>query len=160
MDTNYLSTASFSISIDRLPNVEFNTQKINIPSISSGNINTGSPLGNIFNVGDRLEYDDLILSFIVNETMDNYLEITNWLIGISAPQESSQYGKFPNGLTEKADIIILITNSHKNPHLRITFVDCFPISLSDIQLDVTATTIEYPEATATFKYNYFKIEKI
>lgn len=160
MYSNYLSPASFSINIERIPECELQCQKINIPGVSSGFINTGSPLANLNYSGGRLDYEDLALSFLVQENMENYLEIFDWFIGMNSPQKSEQYLKFAKGKKIISDITITITNSHKNPNMKINFVDCFPTALSDIQLDVTAQDIEYPEATVNFKYDYFTIERL
>ena len=160
--TNYLSPASFIISIDRIPDCEFSAQKINIPGLSAGFADTGSPIAAVLQTGGRLVYDDLTMSFLINENMTNYLEIHDWLVGINTPQTQAQWRNFKSGKdgSIKSDITIVVTNSHKNANMKINFVDCFPVSISDIQLDITATDIEYPEASVTFKYNYFTIEQM
>lgn len=159
MDTNYLSPVSFTISIDRLPSVQFHTQKINIPGLSAGSYDVTSPLAAIHQPGGRLTYDDLNLSFIVSENMENYLEIMDWLVGVNTPQKSEQYKRFAVGNTIASDITMTISNSHNNANMKINFVNCFPLSLSEIALDVTGTTVDYPEASVTFKYDYFTINR-
>jgi len=157
---NYLSPLNFRVSIERIPNIEYTAQKVNIPSLSAPNVNTGSPIGALYQAGGSITFDDLSLSFIINEDMDNYLEIHKWLTGINTPQSTDQYRKFDTTENIKSDIIVTIQNSHKNSNMRIHYRDCFPISISDVQLDITTSDIDYPEATVIFKYNYFTIEKI
>jgi len=161
MITNYLSPLEFIITVKRLPSVEFFTQRTSIPGISVNPIEHPTPFKPTFEGGDRLNYDDLNLSFVVDEGMTNYLEIFNWIKGYSFPENFDQYKNLAasqNGL--KSDISIKVLNSHKNPSLLIDYRDCFPISLSEVTLDTTQNDVIYPEATVTFRYNYFDITSI
>ena len=161
MITNYLSPLEFIITVKRLPSVEFFTQRTSIPGISVNPIEHPTPFKPTFEGGDRLNYDDLNLSFVVDEDMTNYLEIFNWIKGYSFPENFDQYKNLAasqNGL--KSDISVKVLNSHKNPSLLIDYRDCFPISLSEVTLDTTQNDVIYPEATVTFRYNYFDITSI
>ena len=160
MITNYLFPSSFVISVSRLPNTEFFTQKVIIPGITGTPVETNTPLNAIYSVQDKLNYADLDLSFIVDENMTNYIEIVNWLEGIGAPDNQGQYKTLrnsPDGL--KSDITIIINNSHKNPNVKFTFKDCFPIGITPLSLDITMQDVTYVEATATFRYNLYTIER-
>ncbi len=79
---NYLSPASFTISIDRMPNVEFFTQSVSIPGVSGSPVEFATPLRTMYQPQDQLNYDDITISFIVDEQMNNYKEI---LIGVVDP---------------------------------------------------------------------------
>ena len=161
MITNYLSPLEFIVTVTRLPNVEFFMQRASIPGISSNPVSHSTPFNPVFEGGDKLNYDDLNLSFIVDENMSNYLEIFNWIKGYSFPENHNQYkniSESQNGL--KSDISIKVLNSHKNPTVLIDYKDCFPISLSEVVLDTTQSDLVYPEATATFKYNYFNVTSL
>ena len=46
------------------------------------------------------------------------------------------------------------------PNYEITYTDAFPISLSDITFNTTENTVNYIEASATFKYTYYTITNI
>ena len=161
MITNYLSPIGFTAHIARLPSVEFFTQRAVIPGLSIQQVEQPTPLHRIYSTGDRLDYSDLDLSFIVDENMNNYLEMLAWMEGIGSPNTSDEYKnleKSEDGVT--SDITLTINNSSKNPNFQVTFFNCFPTSLSPVQLDVTQTDIQYPECSVTFRYDTFKIEKI
>lgn len=161
MITNYLSPLEFIITVKRLPSVTFFMQRTSIPGVSVNPIEHPTPFKPTFEGGDRLTYDDLNLSFIIDEGMTNYLEIFNWIKGYSFPENFDQYKNLAasqNGL--KSDISVKVLNSHKNPSILIDYRDCFPISLSEVTLDTTQTDVIYPEATVTFRYNYFDITSI
>lgn len=161
MITNYLSPVSFVLSIERLPNVEFYTQRATIPSISNTPVLQANPLHNIYTNSDRLEFGDLDVSFIIDENMYNYNEIFEWMKGFGTPNSSDQYAKLEKseeGLV--SDISLIVQNSSRNGNILFTFTNCFPTSLSSVNLDVTSSDIIYPEATVTFRYDHMKFEKI
>jgi hypothetical protein len=157
MSSNYLSPTGFTVAIDRLPNVEFHTQKVAIPGISASAVNSASPIGALHQAGGQLTFDDLQISFKATENLENYLEIFDWFTGINTPQTTDQYKRFTTTEVIKSDIVVTILNSHKNSNLKVVFTDCFPTALSDVQMDVSDTTVEYPEVSVTFKYNYFTV---
>lgn len=161
MITNYLSPLEFIIVVKRLPNVQFFTQRTTIPSVSTNSVERPTPFNPVFETGDRLNYTDLSFSFIIDEDMSNYIEVFKWIKSLSFPENFDQYKGIENsrdGL--RTDISIKVLNSHKNPAVQIDYYDCFPTDLSDVVLDTTQTDIVYPEATVTFRYNYFEITKL
>ena len=161
MITNYLSPVSFKIIIDRLPNVEFSTQRVNLPQLSMVAPQQVSPIHNIYQTPDRIDYSDLDLSFIVNEDMSNYQEILRWMEGMGTPQSTDQRAALDRTKEgARSDISIVIENSARNSNLKFTFTECFPTSLSGVVLDVTNTDVVYPEVSAVFRYNNMVFEKI
>jgi len=161
MITNYLSPVSFKLIIDRLPNTEFFTQRVNLPQLSMAAPQQASPIHNIFQTPDRIDYSDLDLSFIVDENMANYEEILRWMEGMGTPESTNQrldLDKSKYGA--KSDISVVIENSARNSNLKFTFTDCFPTALSGVALDVTNSDVIYPECNVTFRYTNMTFEKI
>lgn len=161
MITNYLSPVSFKVVVERLPNVEFFTQRVNIPGINAAGVVQPSPIHNLYNTPDRIEFGELDLTFIIDENMENYREIFNWMQGLGSPESSNQRSileKSKHGST--SDISVLIENSSRNSNIRFSFTDCFPIAVSSIPLDVTTQDVIYPECNVTFRYNLMDFEKI
>lgn len=158
---NYLSPTNFSINIKRLPNVEFFTQKLTIPGVSGTAVGRETPLSQLYEINDKLQYGDLELSFIIDENMNNYKEILNWMEGISAPANTDQYKTLAaskDGL--KSDIVATITNSHKNPHVQFTFRNCFPTSLGSVSLDVNVQDVAYATCSVTMRYDIFEMTQL
>lgn len=161
MITNYFSPLEFVVTVKRLPNVQFFTQRATIPSVTNQPIEKPTPFKTIFETGDRINYSELNLSFIVDERMNNYIEVFNWMKGLTFPENFDQFKRLAEseeGL--RSDISVVVMNSNKNPSISIDYYDCFPISLSEVLLDTTQSDIIYPEATVTFQYNYFSISQI
>jgi hypothetical protein len=161
MVTNFMSPIEFVVVVKRLPNVQFFTQTVNIPSISMQLIEQANPFKPIPVPGDRAIYGELSLSFIIDESMSNYIEVHNWIKGLTFPNNFEQNDNLKNsqyGLL--TDISIIIMNSHKNPNINVSFQDCFPVNLSDVTLDTTQSDVVYPQATVTFTFKDFTITQI
>ena len=144
-----------------MPKVEFFTQTASIPSISISPITNNSPIQNFYSSGDRIEYSDFDLGFVVDERMDNYIEVLRWMEGIGSPESTDQYKTVDDskdGIT--SDITVTVHNSHKNPNIRIIYKNCFPTALSQVDLSVTQGDIVYPQASVTFRYDTFTVEQI
>ena len=161
MNTNYLSPIGFTVSVARLPNVEFFTQRAFIPGVTLEAPQLANPMGNLYVPGDILAYQDLDFSFIADENMNNYMECYNWMQALSSPEKFDDYKTLENS-TEglNSDISITVLNSNKNPNLKFTFLNCTPVSLSSVQLDVTAGDVTYPEVNMSFRYDRFEFQKI
>lgn len=161
MIPNYLSPLEFIVSVKRMPNVQFFTQRASIPSLSINPIERPTPFKPLYETGDRLTYGELNVSFIIDEKMNNYLEIYNWMHGLAFPEKFDQYKNLEEseyGL--RSDISVIVMNSHKNPNLEIIYKDCYPIGLGEVSLDTTSTDVVYPEASATFVYNGYTITQL
>lgn len=158
---NYLSPASFTISVDRMPNVEFFTQGISIPGVSGSPIAMATPLRTMYQPQDQLNYDDLTIQFIVDEQMNNYKEVLRWMEGLGAPESTKQYADYDKGnATLASDISVVITNSHKNPNIKFTFKEAFPVALGGIELNVNTQDIAYATCDVTMRYESFIFETI
>lgn len=161
MITNYLSPLEFVVSVKRMPNVQFFTQRTSIPAISINPIERPTPFKPVHETGDRLTYSELNLSFIIDEKMNNYIEVFNWIHAISFPDNFDQYKNLEESeYSLRSDISIVVMNSHKNPNLEIAFKDCFPINLGEVSLDTTSSDVVYPEANVTFSYNSYTITQL
>ena len=158
MITNYFSPLEFQVTIKRMPNVEFFVQRTAIPSVTGHPADFPTPFNRLNITPDKLSFSYLNLSFIVDENMSNYIEVLNWIKGTTFPERYEQYRQLAeseHGI--ESDITIVTLNSNKNPTNKIVFTNCAPIGLSEVVLDTTTHDIVYPEATATFSYDYFNV---
>jgi hypothetical protein len=147
--------------VKRLPHVQFFTQRASIPSVSKQAIEKPTPFKTLYETGDLIRYSELNLTFIIDEHMNNYIEVFNWIKGLTFPENFDQFKKLSEseeGL--RSDISIVVKNSSKNPSIIIEYYDCIPISLSEVLLDTTQSDVIYPEATVTFQYNNFSIKQV
>jgi len=168
---NYLSPLGFKFIIKKLPNVNYFCQTVTVPSIQINQIEIKTPVGTLQYPGDKLVYDPLTITFKVDEDLQNYKEIHNWMIGLGHPIALKQYNtlssnsetpvmKANSAASVLSDGTLVVLTSHKNASHYIKFIDLFPLSLSEITFDSTQSTVEYLQSTVTFKYLRYEIEKI
>jgi len=168
-DRNFLSVIGFKFALERCPKVDFYCNAANLPSITLGVAEQPSYLRNIPVPGDKIQFEDLQISFMVDEHMENYLEIYNWITGLGFPESIDQYIQLgddkklapendPNdNFNERSDATLMILNSDYNTSVKVKFRDLFPIELSGIPFDAKAEQQEYYTATARFKYTMFDV---
>ena len=122
--------------------------------------------------GDKVLYDDLTVSFLVDEKMENYLSIYKWITGLGYPESLGQYDQLrkDDNRTDRivgdqgdpryfnySDATLQVLNSNYKPSVLINFKDAFPVSLSTLDFDVTTRDYNYFTAEVTFKYTIFSI---
>jgi hypothetical protein len=162
---NFLSTTGFKFSLVRAPKVAFFSNSTNIPGISLGVANQPNYLKDIPVPGDKLEFEDFNLRFLVDENLENYMEIQNWMRGLGYPESLSEiYDLQKEGYVPKSDAMdiysdgtLLVLNSTNNTIFKVVFKGLFPINLSSLQFDATDTDVEYFTAEVTFKYTLYNI---
>ena len=150
---NYLAPINFKLTMDKLkfPNAQYTVQQASIPDLTIQGALFNTPQRNIMIDGDKAEYAPLILSFIIDEYLDNYKEIHDWMLGeVTVEDNQRAYRK-------ERDITLSILSSHNNVTKQIQFVDAFPSQLSALPFDVTITDTQYLTAQVTFEYSYYKI---
>ena len=178
---DYSSPTQFRFLINQLPKVEYFTTEANIPGITLGEGQFNTPLKDIELLGDKLTYEDLAISFIVDENLENYIEMHTWLTAIGFPKDRKQFSDFRSttsntktstrgeskdigkvGATtpERAmysDAMMTILTNKNNPVVACRFRDVFPTSLSGLTYSQNQTDVEYLTASVTFKYQIYEI---
>ena len=119
--------------------------------------------------GDTLTFESLSLSFIVDEDLQNYIEMYNWMTALGFPRDFSQFRALQKPVEDASgkedskysDLTIILHTNKSNPNYRVVFSDLFPTSLSSIQLDATPTGMDPIVVDATFNFRgMFDIIKI
>ena len=161
---NFLSPINFKFKLSRAPNLNFFIQKITVPDLTLPDVSMSNPLITYPFPGDHLTYGDLTMTFKVDENLQNYMEVQNWMRGLGKPSgaEYAALAAQPSylGMGLRSDISLTILTSNKNPNYEIVFKDAFPTQLSGMEFLTTATDVDYLEASATFKYLIYDITKI
>lgn len=164
---NFLSPLGFKFVIQKTPNVNYFVQSVGLPSITLGNTSFPTPFVRTPIAGDHIEYGDLALTFKVDESMKNYLELYNWITAIGFPDNFDQakavdpkFVTTGSGEGTYSDATLIVLSSAMNPIHEINFVDAFPISLTDFQFDSRNSDVEYIEASVVFKFRTFNIKSL
>ena len=178
---DYSSPTQFRFLINQLPKVQYFTVAANIPGITLGEGVFNTPLKDIPLLGDKLTYEDLTITFIVDENLENYIEMHTWLTAIGFPKDRSQFREFRSEtsnvktstrgeskdigdvkastpeLSMTSDAVMTILTNKNNPVVECRFADFFPTSLSGLTYSQNQTDVEYLTATVNFKYTIYEI---
>jgi hypothetical protein len=160
---NFLSPINFKFQLKRAPNLNFFIQKANIPGLSLPRVEVPNPILAYPFPGDHLSYDEFQVTFKVDENLQNYLEIHNWIrsLGRLNPSDYATIANNPSytGTGIRSDISLQVLNSVRQPNFEIVFKEAFPIVLSSVEFDVTMEDVNFIEASATFIYLNYEITK-
>jgi hypothetical protein len=161
---NFLSTSGFKFTLTRAPKVDFFSQSANIPGINLGAAIQPTYLKDIPIPGDKLVFDDFQLRFNIDENLENYTIVQNWMRGLGYPESVYEYMDWmlsdpnnPNQDPNVSDGTLIIFNSNFQPSTLVKFQGMFPVSLSDIEFDASQVDVQYATASVTFKYVLYKI---
>jgi hypothetical protein len=162
---NFLSPLNFKFSIKKAPHVNFFIQKVNIPAISLPPPISPNPFVNIPYPGEHITYEPLSIEFKVDEDLQNYLEIHNWIRGLGKPQDYQEYANISKedpmtGEGIYSDISLVVLSSTKMPNYELIFIDAHPVSLSGLTFNTTSTDVNFITASAQFKYTLYNIQDI
>lgn len=161
---NFLSPIGFKFTLTKEPKVAFFCNSARIPEITLGVARQPSYLKNLDVPGEILTYGDFSLKFLVDENMENYMAIHNWLTGLGFPETAEQYKKLTTddqGLRDSkqafSDGSLHILNSNFRDIAVVKFKDLFPVSLSSLEFDTTPTDVVFLNAEVSFKYTIYDI---
>jgi len=165
---NFLSPTGFKFTLKKSPKVAFFCNEANIPDLNLGIAVQTSYLKDIDLPGDKIVFGDLNLRFLVDENLENYMEIQNWIRGLGYPENLQQFADLQNqGLIQGnytqdrqniySDGTLQVLTSSSIPNFQVVFKDLFPYSLGTLTFDATQTDIQYFTADVGFKYTIYSI---
>ena len=182
---DYASPVQFRFKIAKLPQVEFFIQTVNLPGISMGTATVPTPLYDYPVPGDEISFQSLDISFLVDENLNNYKELHDWISGLGfgkshqdfADLQATSEDMFPGSskgslvagveipapLSEGgiySDATLTILNSKNIAKTEVRFQNVFPTSIGSLSYDVQASDIDYLKATASFDYLNYDIVQI
>ena len=161
---NFLSGVAFKFNLAKFPKVDFFSNSAIIPVLNLELAQQASYLKNIAVPGERLTYGDFTLRFLVDENMENYKSVYDWLTGLGFPETTKEFAdiiKDSDGQTDPkvafCDGTLRILNSNYREVAKVKFSDLFPISLTSLDFDATNTDVQFFTAEPTFKYTLYKL---
>ena len=88
---DYATGTQWRLAFNRIPKTTWFCTAANLPGISLGEASFPTPMHDIFLTGDKLTFENLNITFIVDEELQNYRELWEWLVGIGAPKQHPQW---------------------------------------------------------------------
>ena len=180
---DYASPTQFKFTLTKLPKVEYFCTAANIPGISIPSPTQPTPLADIPLPGDTISFDDLSVTFMIDENLENYREIHGWMYGIGFPISRTQFGalvdagkdRFPTQGKDSlktdpgkvkygakplgpifSDATLNVLTSKNTANIEVRFSDVFPTALTGLEFNQQADDVSYLSATVTFKYKVYE----
>jgi len=158
---NYLQPTAFKLTIDRkhFQNLEFFAQTVLHPNLTMNPIEVPyQRISSIPFAGDKLTFSELTCMIIVDENLNSYTEMYNWMNRLVVTNERSPINRKEDIPPTTADITLSILSSHNNKTRTIKYLDCLPISLGDMTLETTGGDVQYITYPATFRFSTFELK--
>ena len=178
---DYATGTQWRLTFNRIPKTTWFCTAANIPGIQLGEASYPTPMADMFVTGDKLTFETLNITFVVDEELQNYRELWDWLVGIGAPKQHSQWTSVlskgdgavrtfgtPDTDTRTkttydesnlySDSTLIVYNSKNQPKVNVHFKNMFPTNLSALEYSQELTDVEYFKATASFRYLYYEFE--
>lgn len=168
-------STKFKLSFTRLPYVTYFCSSVNIPGISSTPTQQATPFSDLPVPGDKIVYDTLDISFLIDEDYRSWFTIHDWVRGFTFPTSFEEYRNlglnntsYPQNKAialssenpQYSDAILTIYTNKNNPNIRIKFRDCFPVSLSSVKFSAQENADVILNGDASFKFAYYDIERV
>ena len=178
---DYADPTKFKFQISKLPRVEFNCIQANIPGVTLTELTQPTRLMPVRIPGNDMTFEDLSITFIVNEDLTNYRSVHDWMAGLAQMDSDDKYralitdgqdrmprsqqnnsqdaGRVTSATNDGAifsDAKLIILSARNTPIVELTFEDTYPKALSALEYNQNATDIEYLQATVTLGYKLHK----
>ena len=123
--------------------------------------------------GTHIDYTEFQVGFRVDEQMQSYLELYDWIKAKGFPENFDQYKELsdkdqrlnPLRTIQNTDSILsdgtlIIHNSNAQPNLQVNFVGLYPSTISELAFDLRGGDVNYVECIASFRYERFDLKVI
>lgn len=147
IDSNLLSLTGFKLNIhaDNFKHTQYFAVSASFPSVSLSEVTTGFRNKQGFVPGDKLTYDPLTVRVAIDERLESYREIFNWI-----------YANTSSGTLIDHDITLHFLTNHNNISRSVRFANAFPTNIGGVEFNVQQTESEYAYVDVTFRYDYFE----
>lgn len=161
--TNYLQPNGFRVVINRrnFPNLQFYAQSVSHPDVNLPSAEIAfSRISSVPYLGDATEYGTLVLEVLLDEDMNSYRELYNWMqtatdtkhhLGSNVLSTANEAIKDPSYY----DITVAVLSSHNNVNRKFKYLNAFPTSIGQIQMNAT-TSEQFLSFQTTFRFDFFE----
>ena len=148
----------FRFEISRLPTVEYYIQEANLPNLileaqdqpTTLGIPVKRPIG-------AYRFENLTLSFLVDEKMTNWLEIYRWMRHLGNIDTDTNNNELPFESWQSKGYLYLTKGTY-NDNLKVIFHEVFPVALSGLKFMTDSPATAVQKATVTFAYTYYSFD--
>ena len=146
---NLLSPNKFRVIISKFPNLEIFAQACVIPGINLGIVpQYTNEKYDLWIPGDKLTFDDLIISCIIDEDLTAYNQLKTWAYDISISENKRQ---------QYSDIDCIVGTNNSNPNKIFRFYNSFPYLIPSFAMDTRTTEDDVLSLDILFKISNFDL---
>lgn len=161
VNTSFLQPTRFSFLFPELPFLRYFCQSVSIPGVSTNAVSIETPFSNTYRHGDKLNYDGLTITAIIDEDIRVWQETYDWLVSLTFPKDFTQYVRFYDENRSPYHDGILTINTNANiPNVRMKFTNCHPVSLGAINFDTKLDASSVITTDISFRYDGFEITRL
>lgn len=144
---------SFVFRFEKSPELTYGTQSVTFPGISVGQIAVNHKNYKGYVPDNVVDYEDLTITFIVDENFKNY----NFIYQRMLENKFAQHSEIATVFDE---LHVFRLGSNKQPISDVVFHMAFCTNLSSFEYNVGVTDDDAIQCTATFKYQTFTINDL
>ena len=121
-----------------------------------------------------MEYDPLVINFLIDEDLENYMIMHNWIRALGTPDFTSERTRFLEKMDSEfgnasklndqvsplyADGTLTVLNSNFNMNFNVVFKGLVPTGLSALEFSATVDGTEYAMASVSFNYQSYEVQE-
>lgn len=158
---SFLQTTKFTFVIPTLPFLRYFVQDVAIPSVSTSAVKVENPFSATWRHGDKLEYESLTVTTLLDEDMRVWEETYNWIRALTFPHQFPEYVRsIDNRASPYHDGFLTLNTNANLPNIRFKFTHMHPVSISSIQFSTTSNANVPMTVDIVFRYDLLEIERL
>ena len=161
--TNFLQNNSYQLILPRFPHVQYFATDFVLPEITMPPAYASTPYTDLKFAGDKPVFGNMTFNFMLDDTMQNYQEVFDWLNSIGFADSHESYKNYPNKNASQPlgeqDVKVVVLSSKSNPIRSLTFFDAIPVALSGFPMTSQDQQTNYVKASLTMSYTRFEFDK-
>jgi len=144
---NHLDNVKFKFQIHRIPNVNYWVQSLTLPAIQQEQSVLPGMRRDIPIPGQKIEFENLIVNFMVDQNLDNYFEVYSWFQVIQTAGNINEM---------ISDCSIHFLDGNNNVQRTVDVVGAYPLIMTELSLNSDDSDVVPVQCSITFTYQYFK----
>lgn len=160
---DFLRPSNFRFFIRSIPHVNYFVTEVNMPGLLLKTIQLPNQTRTLPLSGDHPTYEPLQITFMVDEDMNNWLELHNWISGLGYPLSTDQYKNYKDSkpkFEKKSTGLLYFQTGAKNLNIEVTFHDIHPFTVGNFVMRTADQQAQPVMASAGFNYAYYELRDI
>ena len=124
--------------------------EVQLPGITLDTIIIETPFYDQKEASNKISFDDVIVTYTIDEKFDNYKLLLNWLLYLKHPERFEVRN-------QKVTASLFTYTNNENPGTEFILHNIFPISIEPVNFDTKIEDIEDILNTVSFAIEYFEI---